>query len=314
MFAIMDNSNLVLGLLETILGDSKGSKTTMDYSFHCPFCNHHKPKLVVNIKTGQYNCWTCNPATKGGNPVSLLKKLGCDSLKIKEMQTYFPDSRSKVVIAPEVNVMALPDEFESLNNTNGSLAYRHANAYAKSRGLTEKDILKYNIGYCSKGRYRNRLVVPSYDSDGKVNYFVARSYDPDSNYKIDAPTCNKTDIIGFEYYINWQVPVILCEGVFDAMAIKRNAIPLFGKTIPKALMLKLVESEVKTVYLALDRDAIKDSIQHSQKLLDIGKDVYLIDLEGKDPSDLGFDNMMTLLHKAKPLTFMDIFTQKMQLA
>ncbi len=76
----------------------------------------------------------------------------------------------------------------------------------------------------------------------------------------DAPSVNKSEIIGFEYYINWNVPVVLCEGVFDAMAIKRNAIPLFGKTISRRLMKKLVESEVKTVYIALDKDAVKQAM------------------------------------------------------
>ena len=60
----MDKELLVLGLLETVLGKGKGSKTTMDYAFYCPICKHHNPKLIINIKTGQYNCWTCHPATK----------------------------------------------------------------------------------------------------------------------------------------------------------------------------------------------------------------------------------------------------------
>ena len=116
-----------------------------------------------------------------------------------------------------------------------------------------------------------------------------------------------------EYFINWQVPVILCEGAFDAIAIKRNAIPLFGKSIPKSLMLKLVESQVKTVYLALDNDALKEALTYSQTLLDHGKEVYLIELEGKDPSDLGFEKMTQLLQKAKPLTFGDLLLRRLQI-
>jgi DNA primase len=114
-----------------------------------------------------------------------------------------------------------------------------------------------------------------------------------------------------EYFVNWSVPVILCEGIFDAIAIKRNAVPLFGKSIPKALMLKLVESQVKTVYLALDKDALKEALTYSEQLINLGKDVYLIELEGKDPSDLGFENMTKLLQQAKPLTFGEIILKKM---
>ena len=78
-------------------------------------------------------------------------------------------------------------------------------------------------------------------------------------------------------------------------------------------MMKLVESEVKTVYLALDKDALKEALDYSQNLLNLGKEVYLIELEGKDPSDLGFNNMTKLLHTAKPLSFGDLLLKKIQL-
>ena len=159
----------------------------------------------------------------------------------------------------------------------------------------------------------NGKIENMYDKDGNVNYFIARSFEPDPSRKYDAPSCNKTELIGLEYFINWSVPVILCEGIFDAIAIRRNVVPLFGKTIPKSLMLKLVESEVKTVYLALDKDALKEALDYSQNLLNHGKEVYLIELEGKDPSELGFENMTKLLHHAKPLSFSDLLLKKIQL-
>jgi DNA primase len=109
------------------------------------------------------------------------------------------------------------------------------------------------------------------------------------------------------------VPVVLCEGIFDAIALKRNAVPLFGKTIPEALMMKLVQSDVKTVYLALDNDAFKSSIKYAQQLINLGKDVYLIELEGKDPSEIGFEEMTKYLHTAKQLTFGELLLKKMQL-
>jgi DNA primase len=155
------------------------------------------------------------------------------------------------------------------------------------------------------------VVVPSYDKNGQVNYFIARSFEKDPYQKYDAPSIQKTEIVGMEYFVNWSVPVILCEGIFDAIAIKRNAVPLFGKSIPKALMLKLVESQVKTVYLALDKDALKEALTYSEQLINLGKEVYLIQLEGKDPSDLGFENMTKLLQQAKPLTFGEIILKKM---
>jgi DNA primase len=212
-----------------------------------------------------------------------------------------------------ITTVSLPNEFVSLLDPKDTVEKRHAIAYVKSRGITTEDIIKYNIGYCSTGKYRNRIIVPSYNKRGIANYFIARSFDKNAFKKYDAPVCNKSEIVGLENTINWSVPVILCEGIFDAIAIKRNAVPLFGKTIPKSIMLKLVESQVKTVYLALDKDALREALDYSQTLLDMGKEVYLIELEGKDPSDLGFEKVTELLHKARPLSFSDLLLKKMQL-
>jgi hypothetical protein len=308
----MENEQLVLGLLESVLGKGKPDKNKKDHAFHCPICNHKKPKLIVNIFTGQYNCWTCHPATKGKTPVSLFKKLGVEKERMIEMKGYFKGDRTKIEDT-EITRVFLPKEFISMTENDKSLEYRRATVYLKNRGINESDVRKYNIGYCKEGRYRNRVIVPSYDKNGQVNYFIARSFEKEPYQKYDAPSVNKTEIIGLEYHINWTVPVILCEGIFDAIAIKRNVVPLFGKSITKALMLKLVESQVKTVYLALDKDALKEALTYSEQLINLGKEVYLIELDGKDPSDLGFTSMTELLQKAKPLTFGELMLRRMKM-
>jgi hypothetical protein len=308
----MGNEMFVLGLLESVLGESKADKDKANYSFHCPFCNHRKPKLVVNVKTGAYNCWTCYPPTKGKRVIDLLKKLKAPNEVMSEMMGYFR-SASQSVSHLDHEAVTLPKEFISLNSKGNSIQFKRAISYLKKRGITQEDVQKYDIGYCEKGRYSNKVIVPSYDKNGFLNYFVARSFDQNPVRKYDAPSVSKTEIIGMEYFINWKVPVILCEGAFDAISIKRNAIPLFGKSIPKSLMLKLVESDVRTIYLALDKDALREALDYSETLINYGKEVYLLDLKGKDPSDIGFERMIQLLHDAKPLTFSNLLYKKMEL-
>jgi DNA primase len=310
----MDNSNLVKSLLDVHLGKGK-IISKGDVAYYCPICKHKNAKLMVNVKTGNYNCFTCHPKTTGKTPVSLLKKIGSPSEAIIEMKGYFVNDTTLIKAEEEVKLVHLPKEFINLIDTSDTcLEKRQAVTYLKKRGVSSIDIVKYNIGYCKTGRYRNKVIIPSYNSNGRLNYFIARSFEKEPKLKIDSPECKKSELIGFEYYINWNTPVILCEGIFDAMAIKRNAIPLFGKTISKALMIKLLQSDVETVYLALDDDAIRESIDHAQKLLDLGKEVYIIKLEGKDPSELGFENMISCLQSAKPLTATDLLLLKMQTA
>ena len=115
-------------------------------------------------------------------------------------------------------------------------------------------------------------------------------------------------------YINWDLPIILCEGAFDAMAIKRNAIPLFGKRISDSLMKKIIESNVKKIYLALDEDALKDAFKHAETFMGYGKKVYLIEMGDKDPSELGFETFTKLLHKATKLTTSVLMKKKLALS
>lgn len=310
----MDNSQFVQSLLEVYLG--KGKKLANgDYAYYCPVCQHKNQKLMVNVISGAYNCFTCHPQTKGKSPASLLKKIGAPSEAILEMKGYFIGDTTKIEIEKDYKSIIIPKEFISLlDPSDNCLEKRQAISYLRKRLITDSDILKYNMGYCKSGRYKNKVIVPSYDSNGRLNYFVARSFENEPKQKIDSPQCDKSEMIGFENFINWNVPVILCEGVFDAIAIKRNAIPLYGKNIQKALMIKLLQPEVKTVYLALDEDALKVSIDHAQKLLDFGKEVYLIQLQGKDPSEIGFEGMINYLQNAQPMTALNLLMLKMEMS
>jgi DNA primase len=114
-------------------------------------------------------------------------------------------------------------------------------------------------------------------------------------------------------FINWDLPIILCEGPFDAIAIKRNAIPLFGKNIQPELMKKLVTSKVQKIYIALDNDAIKKALEFCETLMNEGKEVYLVELDGKDPSELGFEHFTELIQNTIPLTNYKLMEKKLQL-
>jgi hypothetical protein len=156
------------------------------------------------------------------------------------------------------------------------------------------------------------IIIPSYSSEGKLNYFVARNFDPNSPVKYRNPSVNK-NIVPFELFVNWSSPLVLCEGPFDALAIKRNAIPLLGKHLQDNLMKKIVTSTVKQIYIALDKDAMKDALRFAELLLNEGKEVYLVNLDEKDPSEMGFDNFTNLIQNTYPLTTYDLMAKKIEL-
>jgi hypothetical protein len=306
---------VLLSAISNVLG--KGKETSgNNYAFECPFCHHKKPKLEINLVPNSkgdnpWHCWVCN--AKGKTLVGLFRKIKASSEKISEIKSILGFTEKKEEDDSTIIKVELPKEYKPLINLSRTdIIAKHALQYLKKRGITKDDIQKYNIGYCEEGRYKNMIIVPSYDKDGVINYFIGRSFDKEPQRKYDSPKCNKNAIIGLEYFINWNVPVILCEGIFDAVAIKRNVVPLFGKTIPKALMLKLVEPCVKTVYIALDNDALREAMDYAEELLNMGKDVYLVELNDKDPSEMGFENFTKLLHSAQPLTALELLYKKIE--
>ncbi len=309
----MTNNALVF-LMDSVLGKGK-STSKGNRAYHCPECKHHKLKLEINLEESSphfqsYQCWVCG--FKGKKLTSLFKKIDADSDKISQLKLLIKTDAKHIEIVDNKKAI-LPKEFISLVSPPlNSLVAKHAIYYLKNRGITKEDIIKYNIGYCEFGKFSNMIIIPSYDSNGNLNYFTARNFDKNSSIKYKNPDVSR-DIIGLEHFINWNVPIVLCEGMFDAIAIKRNVIPLLGKTINKSLMLKIINSTVQKIYIALDKDAIKQALNFCETLMNEGKEVYLVDLADKDPSEMGFEKFTNLIQNTLPLTFSNLLEKKLQI-
>ncbi len=305
-------NQLLVTLVNSVLGTGKRTARG-NMAYKCPHCNHHKPKLEVNFtenKDGHnpWHCWVCNK--KGKSIGLLLRGAGATQDIINEAKSLAKDVNSTYTPKTKTTI-SLPNEFISLKNVDKSnITARHALAYLKRRNISKYDILKYNIGYCENGLYANMIIIPTYDKDGRLNYFTARSFDKNAYVKYRNPQVSR-DIIPNEHMINWRVPIILCEGLFDAIAIKRNAIPLLGKNIQSNLMKKIVTSFVNKIYIALDKDAIKQALHFCEQLMMEGKEVYFVDMQDKDPSEMGFENFTKLIQKTNPMTYSSLLGRKL---
>ena len=307
----MDYTFLLAGL-ENILG--KGQKRAREnYAFHCPFCNHRKPKLEINMATNEegnnpWECWVCQ--TRGRTIRSLLKQLKTPRETAAQILKYLP--KGSQIEYKGLSIVELPEEYQPLHSASGtSVIANMVKKYLYERGLSDNDFIKYQIGYATTGEFGGRVIIPSYSGSNQLNYFVARAYD--GNYfKYKNPEASK-DIIFFENLINWDAPIILCEGVFDAMAIRRNAIPILGKNISTALYKKLLTSSVNDIYVALDTDARTKALEIAEKLLNQGKRVFLITLPDKDPSEMGFKAFTEYIQSAQELDLSSLMVHRLQL-
>lgn len=311
----MENLKL-LQLLESVLG--KGKPTSGgNITFFSPFTSHHKPKLEIRStpdENGNYT-WHCWITDKKGKSIhTLFRQLNLPKERIEQLNRIIESGRYRTS-NKEVKVnqtIQLPAEYNPLWIKKSTPDYRNAIHYLTNRGVTIFDILKYRIGYCESGEYSGKIIIPSYDRDGQLNYFVSRAYYKADKFKHKNPKISK-DIIGFEMFVNWSQPIVLCEGSFDAIAIKRNAIPLFGKIIQPALQTKIIEERVKDIYICLDSDALKNALTIAEKFMAEGLNVHFIELESQDASEIGYHGITEIIENTDILTFERVMELRMGL-
>jgi len=305
------DKSVIINILDEVLGVGTSLKGN-EQSHHCPFCHHHKKKLQINLDTQQWHCWVCD--AKGRKIQTLLRKLQVDSSKIRKIYEIYGDDYivSTTSTDEEKVELRLPSEFKSLLDTPKGInpLYRKVEQYVKNRGITKEDIIRYNIGYCDGGIYTNRIIIPSYDRDNRLNYFIARSVYEEEKFKYKNPPVSKNVTI-FENQINWKEPITLTEGVFDAMAVKRNAIPLLGKFIPKTLMDSIYKNGVKKISVILDKDAQEQALYYVNYFMNNGITVTNVLPTEKDASDMGFSKINKKLKTSESTGFSDIISQKL---
>ena len=254
-----------------------------EYLFTCPSCNHHKRKFSINLDKNVFKCWICD--YRGRNIRRVIRRFGSylqlqkwDSISGRADLERFADLFNEDKFERGNQKVQLPEEFISLTHDKLPATGRYAMKYLDSRGVTEADILKWKIGFCFEGEFRNRIIIPSFDEDGDCSYFIARSYTGDS-YKYKNPRASK-DIVFNDLFIDWNKDLVLVEGVFDAL-VAGNAVPILGSTLRSGsdLLRKIVRNDTP-IYIALDPDAADKERRIIEMLLRYDIELYKVDVTG----------------------------------
>jgi len=262
-------------IIEDFLGSYQKSRN--EFLFYCPKCKHHKPKLSINFDKNVFKCWVCD--YNGRSIENLIGfygksqhreqwKVECGIVDMSELDK--PEQAELLI--------TLPEEFITLTNKNISPLSIPARTYLRSRGVSYEEILWWKMGYCPDGSYGERIVIPSFDLTGKVNYFIGRSYSGEWRKYLNPPV--KKDFIFNELYLDWNKDITIVEGVFDAI-VARNSIPLLGSTLREDsyIFQKIVENCDK-IHIALDADAKAKEDKIIRLLLSYGVDCYRMDTSG----------------------------------
>ena len=300
-------------IINNILGGYR--KVSGECLYHCPYCGHHKKKMSINFAKNAYKCWVCDE--RGKNIYRIVRKFGNfqqrqrwleldGRLDLSEFDKLFMALNDEEI----EQTTGLPPEFISLCNKHLPKSSKRALDYLHDRGFTKKDIFKWKMGYCPEGVYGGRIIIPSFNNSGDINYYIARSY-VGHKWKYKNPPVSK-NIIFNELSIDWDEPLTLVEGIFDAIVAGNNAIPILGSTLRENTKLfQAIVLNDTPVYLALDNDADKKTGQIIKNMLKY--DIELFQIETSDIEDVGSitkGEFLSRKEKAYPVSYDEFFFER----
>jgi DNA primase len=295
----MNKKQKVFRLLESFLGDGAyTSEIKGEAVFYCPNCHHRKRKLCINTERYYYHCWVCE--IKGINIVNLILKYGNKTTlrnyyEVVGKDSYIPDetvldSLFEEDVKQSDDVVELPEGFKHLSEQTMDPSFISVIKYLNKRNINKKLFNIFNIGWSSDWNYTHRVIIPSYDVAGKLNYFVTRTaYDDleegEKKYKNCSASWSNT--IPFELYVNWNKEITLVEGIFDFIKHhERNVIPLLGNNISNTLLRKFIHRDIPA-YVMLDSDMRSKAIDICALLNSCGIKSYFVDVENSGFEDPG---------------------------
>jgi hypothetical protein len=315
---------LLVNILESFLGEHrKHNEDTGQISFDCPACSEDKGmpegdgkgNLEVNYERSVFRCWACHDTNNmHGSVVKLLKKYATQK-NLRDYLLLKPDAYEITEKEKSQVVVTLPEGFKKLSDcTDKDYKSNVAKQYLYDRGITDEIIKEFEIGYTIRGKFHHRIIIPSYDSEGDLNYFIARWFSKQkTKLKYINPDAEKQEIIFNEGKINFDSTIYLVEGATDHI-VTPNSIPLLGKYISPMLLDILHDNAMAFIVIVLDDDAWEDG-KNLYRQLNIGDLRGRIKIvrcpDGYDPSkiyeQLGGVGIAKLLMGARHLSEAELY-------
>lgn len=134
-----------------------------------------------------------------------------------------------------------------------------ARSYLLERGLPPSAWKAAALGACLRGMLRNRIIAPVLSDDGTQWLgHVARDWTGTSARKY-LNAAGMSDVIyqGAQRLRETDEPLLVVEGVFDALPYLGSAVALLGK--PSGAQVRMLAGSRRPLVVVLDGDAVRDS-------------------------------------------------------
>jgi DNA primase len=291
-------NEVIVELLIDVLGHEKQHyESKRKISFDCPVCADEKGldggdgkgNLEINYSKHVYKCWSCGETYGTQGPLGKLFDKHATKAQKKVYNLIKPEELKQQ--DAKRTKLRLPEGYTTFEDSNARfIPHIEAYRYLQSRGINDELIKKYKIGYTVTGDFAYRVIVPSFNKEGTLNYFVARSW-VKGRIKYKNPTVPKDEIIFNEGLIDWDKDIHICEGAFDGFFLE-NSIVMLGKKMSELLFSTIYEKANGNIIICLDEDAWTDTFKlyhtlnggrlyNKIKIIKPPKDMDVADLKGK---------------------------------
>lgn len=312
-----------LSFIESVFGKGHLSGNGKNFDVKCPICDPKdatKKKLSIRTSDDACHCWVCGFKSRTLAP--LIRKYGSISQFEKYRQIFGGiDNANNFITGEETKEevkLELPRDFKLL-----TLAYdqdpdvKAAWRYLHSRKIDENDVWYFKLGVSSDSRWKRRIVMPSFDGNGKLNYFTARSIDKGKRPKYDNPDVDKNPVVFNEINVDWTSRLVLCEGPFDLIKCTQNATAMLGSDLDERheIFNKILLNNTP-VALALDGDMwLTKTPKIAKKLSEYNIDVLIVDVRPwGDPGNMSRAEFEIALSEAKPPSWQTNFLDRLSKA
>lgn len=268
----------------------------------CPFCNKRsiddgegevkKQKLAIDLANSErWHCWVCGE--RGGNLKNIIRLFFKDKLDfyISNFNPRQSKAKEEEVIEEEEQI-SLPEDYVTIYEgvKYGGFYKRCMEYLVDERGLTPRQVVRWGFGVSRKDNWMGRVIMPSFDSQGNLNYLTGRDVSGRKTYKYWNSKRSKNNFIVNEIALNFKEQLNLVEGPFDLVHAPENTTCLLGSSI-HAKKSKLFSEIVKnntSIVIALDENMLNTKIPKIAKSFqNYDIDVHVIDYSLLDGEDIG---------------------------
>lgn len=280
--------------IESTFGKGKISSQGNDIAVACPKCgDSKKKKLSISLIDNKFNCWVCGYSGK-----NIGRYIGKKYPHLKDL--FSVDFEEESSSEEEID---FPNDFKVLTNYYDKKFIdpdiKIMVRYLKSRGVTKKMCEKYAFGFSNERKFYKRVIIPSFDANGRLNYYTARSIDENSKLKYLNAKVKRSDVIFNEIHIDYSKKITLVEGPMDSILGPDNSVSLLGSFLnEKYELFKNIIKHKCDVRIILDSDAKSKQDKIADLLYEYGINVTTVDLNGDlDIADIflkdkSFDNIL----------------------